>query len=123
MTAVSRPWASEADLAVDSGQALLDLGDTARAHNLITEGERLLPSARDKTRSVFLTHRAALDDRTRQHWLALPTRLPRGRPTLISQARSHHRDAVWDVLDAVLDRLDTTEHVAAIARACLPPSN
>lgn len=41
-------WVPEADLAVDSGQALLDLGDTGRAHQLITEGERLLPSARDK---------------------------------------------------------------------------
>ncbi|MEU9662819.1 XRE family transcriptional regulator [Streptomyces chartreusis] len=52
-------WVSEADLAVDSGQALLDLGDTARAHQLITEGERLLPAARDKTRGVFLAYRAA----------------------------------------------------------------
>ncbi|MCX4704204.1 XRE family transcriptional regulator [Streptomyces sp. NBC_01373] len=52
-------WVSEADLAVDSGQALLDLGDTGRAHRLITEGERLLPSARDKTRGVFLAYRAA----------------------------------------------------------------
>ncbi|MFE7843300.1 XRE family transcriptional regulator [Streptomyces sp. NPDC057474] len=52
-------WVSEADLAVDSGQALLDLGDTGRAHQLITEGERLLPTARDKTRGVFLAYRAA----------------------------------------------------------------
>ncbi|MER5227699.1 XRE family transcriptional regulator [Streptomyces flaveus] len=52
-------WVSEADLAVDSGQALLDLGDTGRAHRLITEGERLLPAARDKTRGVFLAYRAA----------------------------------------------------------------
>ncbi|MEU5592636.1 XRE family transcriptional regulator [Streptomyces sp. NPDC020298] len=52
-------WISEADLAVDSGQALLDLGDTARAHQLITEGEGLLPSTRNKTRSVFLAYRAA----------------------------------------------------------------
>jgi hypothetical protein len=44
---------------VDSGQALLDLGDTSRAHRLITEGERLLPPARDKTRGVFLAYRAA----------------------------------------------------------------
>ncbi|MFF1443327.1 XRE family transcriptional regulator [Streptomyces sp. NPDC058295] len=51
-------WVSEADLAVDSGQALLDLGDTGRAHQLITEGERLLPAARDKTRGVFLAYRA-----------------------------------------------------------------
>ncbi|MEU6557092.1 hypothetical protein ABZ915_43660 [Streptomyces sp. NPDC046915] len=52
-------WISEADLAVDSGQALLDLGDTGPAHQLITEGEQLLPPARDKTRSVFLAYRAA----------------------------------------------------------------
>lgn len=52
-------WLSEADLAVDSGQTLLDLGDTARAHQLITDGERLLPAARDKTRGVFLAYRAA----------------------------------------------------------------
>ncbi|MFJ9010290.1 XRE family transcriptional regulator [Streptomyces canus] len=52
-------WVSEADLAVDSGQALLDLGDTSRAHQLISEGERLLPPARDKTRGVFLAYRAA----------------------------------------------------------------
>jgi transcriptional regulator with XRE-family HTH domain len=52
-------WLSQADLAVDSGQALLDLGDTSRAHRLITEGERLLPPARDKTRGVFLAYRAA----------------------------------------------------------------
>ncbi|MGW3171037.1 WbqC family protein [Streptomyces sp. NPDC001153] len=86
-------------------------------------------------------HRArlvALDDPTRQQWLTLPTRLPRGRPTLISQARlvdpcrsrrtvqllvrqyygrSHHWDAVRDVLDSVLDRLDATDHVVSIARA------
>ncbi|MFJ3931602.1 XRE family transcriptional regulator [Streptomyces sp. NPDC090029] len=52
-------WMSEADLAVDSGQCLLDLGDTARAHQLITEGQALLPAARDKTRGVFLAYQAA----------------------------------------------------------------
>ncbi|MCX2928552.1 XRE family transcriptional regulator [Streptomyces sp. NEAU-W12] len=61
-TGTDRPawcaWVSEADLAVDSGQALLDLGDTGRAHQLITEGEQLLPTARDKTRGVFLAYRA-----------------------------------------------------------------
>lgn len=36
-------WISEADLAVDSGQCLLDLGDTHRAHQLIREGQDLLP--------------------------------------------------------------------------------
>lgn len=51
-------WLSEADLAVDSGQALLDLGDTARAHRLIGEGQALLPTARDKTRGVFFAYRA-----------------------------------------------------------------
>ncbi|MET9760056.1 XRE family transcriptional regulator [Streptomyces sp. NPDC006372] len=52
-------WVSEADLAVDSGQALLDLGDIGPAHRLISEGERLLPPARDKTKGVFLAYRAA----------------------------------------------------------------
>ncbi|MDX3165804.1 XRE family transcriptional regulator [Streptomyces scabiei] len=52
-------WVSEADLAVDSGQALLDLGDIGSAHRLITEGERLLPTPRDKTRGVFAAYRAA----------------------------------------------------------------
>ncbi|MCX4853686.1 hypothetical protein [Streptomyces canus] len=52
-------WVSEADLAVDSGQALLDLGDTSRAHQFISEGERQLPPSRDKTKSVFLAYRAA----------------------------------------------------------------
>ncbi|WAZ26759.1 hypothetical protein STRCI_008390 [Streptomyces cinnabarinus] len=49
---------SDVDLAVDSGQALLNLVDTARAHRLIVDGERLLPAARDKTRGVSLTYRA-----------------------------------------------------------------
>jgi hypothetical protein len=40
-------------------QALLDLGDTGRAHHLISEGERLLPEARGKIRNVFLDYRAA----------------------------------------------------------------
>ncbi|MGW1507204.1 hypothetical protein ACWCQW_54135 [Streptomyces mirabilis] len=52
-------WVSDADLAVDSGQTLLDLGDTGRAHHLIAGGERLLPTTRDKTRGVFLAYRAA----------------------------------------------------------------
>ncbi|MEW1773509.1 hypothetical protein [Streptomyces sp. NPDC086777] len=50
---------SEADLAVDTGQALLDLGDTRRADHLIAEGKHLLPSSRDKTKGVFLTYQAA----------------------------------------------------------------
>ncbi|GHB89157.1 hypothetical protein GCM10010306_100350 [Streptomyces umbrinus] len=44
---------------MDSGQALPDLGDTSRAHQLITDGERLLSPARNKTKGVFLAYRAA----------------------------------------------------------------
>ncbi|MER5586543.1 hypothetical protein ABT090_33580 [Streptomyces asoensis] len=44
---------------MDSGQARLDLGDTGRAHQLIAQGEGMLPPARDKTRGVFLAYRAA----------------------------------------------------------------
>lgn len=51
-------WMSPADLLVDSGQCLLDLGAPERAHQLIDEGMRLLPAARDKTRAVFLTYEA-----------------------------------------------------------------
>ncbi|MEU8617328.1 helix-turn-helix transcriptional regulator [Streptomyces sp. NPDC048623] len=51
-------WLSEADLAVDSGQCLLDLGDVRRGHQLIREGQQLLPARRDKTRGVFLTYQA-----------------------------------------------------------------
>ncbi|WP_318216651.1 XRE family transcriptional regulator [Streptomyces sp. SCL15-6] len=62
-TAGERPawcaWLSDADLAVDSGQTLLDLGDTARAHQLITDGERMLAASRSKTRGIFLAYRAA----------------------------------------------------------------
>ncbi|MFI1700369.1 XRE family transcriptional regulator [Streptomyces bobili] len=51
-------WMSQADLAVDSGQALLDLGDTRRAHELIRQGQNLLPTSRAKTHGVFLTYQA-----------------------------------------------------------------
>ncbi|MFD4574193.1 XRE family transcriptional regulator [Streptomyces sp. NPDC058417] len=51
-------WMSTADLAVDSGRCLLDLGDTTQAHRLIAEGQALLPTSRDKTRGVFLAYRA-----------------------------------------------------------------
>ncbi|MFF7705426.1 XRE family transcriptional regulator [Streptomyces lydicus] len=51
-------WFSEADLAVDSGQCLRDLGDTRRAHELIREGHSLLPPSRDKTRGIFLLYQA-----------------------------------------------------------------
>nr|WP_307038377.1 WbqC family protein [Streptomyces canus] len=85
-------------------------------------------------------HRARLADRdepARQQWLTLPTHLPQVRPTLISQARlvdprrsrrtvqllvrqyygrSPHWQAVSDVLDQVLDTLDTSHRVADIAR-------
>ncbi|WP_331733684.1 helix-turn-helix domain-containing protein (plasmid) [Embleya sp. NBC_00888] len=49
-------WMSEADLAVDSGRCLLDLGQPAGAHRLIGEGLALLPRPRDKTRGVFLSY-------------------------------------------------------------------
>ncbi|GGZ05813.1 XRE family transcriptional regulator [Streptomyces poonensis] len=52
-------WLSEADLLVDSGQSLLDLGETRRAHQLIRQGQDLLPPSRGKTRGVFLTYQAA----------------------------------------------------------------
>ncbi|MEV7616201.1 helix-turn-helix transcriptional regulator [Streptomyces sp. NPDC089799] len=51
-------WMSAADLAVDSGQCLLDLGETRQARALIAEGLELLPRARDKTRGVFRTYEA-----------------------------------------------------------------
>ncbi|MFJ3229044.1 XRE family transcriptional regulator [Streptomyces sp. NPDC086783] len=51
-------WMSPADIAVDSGRCLLDLGDTTQAHNLIAEGQALLPASRDKTRGIFLAYRA-----------------------------------------------------------------
>ncbi|WP_225076981.1 WbqC family protein [Streptomyces sp. CoT10] len=81
---------------------------------------------------------AALGDPGRQQWLTLPTHLPHGRPTLISQARlvdpghsrrtvellvrqyygrSSHWGAVSEVLDAVVYALATTDCVAGIARA------
>ncbi|MEU6813996.1 XRE family transcriptional regulator [Streptomyces sp. NPDC046860] len=51
-------WMSVADLAVDSGRCLLDLGDTTQAQTLIADGQALLPESRDKTRGVFLAYRA-----------------------------------------------------------------
>jgi hypothetical protein len=80
---------------------------------------------------------AAMDDPARQQWLTLPTRLPHGRPTLISEARlaeprrsrrtvellvrqhygrSRHWSAIWQALDPVLAEFDTTDRVADIAR-------
>ncbi len=51
-------WLAPTDLAVDSGRCLLDLGHHRRARQLIEEGTRLLPTARTKTRSVFLAYEA-----------------------------------------------------------------
>nr|WSX20189.1 helix-turn-helix domain-containing protein [Streptomyces tubercidicus] len=51
-------WMSTADLAVDSGQCLLDLGRTDEARARIDEGLTLLPRTRDKTRGVFRTYEA-----------------------------------------------------------------
>lgn len=51
-------WMSPADLAVDQGGCLLELGDPQAANARIAEGIGLLPVARDKTRAVFLTYRA-----------------------------------------------------------------
>ncbi|MET8136681.1 WbqC family protein [Streptomyces sp. NPDC005251] len=80
---------------------------------------------------------AFLDDPGRQQWLTLPTNLAHGRATTIRQARlaepcrsrrtvkllvrqyygrSRHWDAVREVLDAVLDTLDTTDRVANVTR-------
>ncbi|MFD6181965.1 hypothetical protein [Streptomyces goshikiensis] len=61
---------SEADLAVDSGQALLDLGDASRALHLITQGQALLPTSREKTKGVFLAYQAASHLRLREPELA-----------------------------------------------------
>jgi transcriptional regulator with XRE-family HTH domain len=51
-------WMSPADLAVDEGGCLLELGHPQAANARIAEGVHLLPSARDKTRAVFLTYQA-----------------------------------------------------------------
>ena len=52
-------WMSQADLAVDSGRCLLDLGHASLARDRIGEGMALLPVARSKTKAVFLTYEAA----------------------------------------------------------------
>ncbi|MEU8930399.1 WbqC family protein [Streptomyces sp. NPDC048409] len=76
---------------------------------------------------------AALDDPFRQQWLTLPTHLPHGRSTLISQARLvdprrsrrtvhllvrqyYGRSPYWSPVSEVLDALDESEHVADLAR-------
>ncbi|WP_336049659.1 hypothetical protein [Streptomyces sp. CA2R101] len=49
---------SPADLAVDAGRCLIDLGEPGPALHQITQGVALLPTARDKTRAVFLAYEA-----------------------------------------------------------------
>ncbi|MER0485079.1 hypothetical protein ABR737_43310 [Streptomyces sp. Edi2] len=51
-------WLSEADLAVDSVQSLLSLGDIRSAHQLIRDGQKLLPPSRSKTKRIFLAYQA-----------------------------------------------------------------
>ncbi|MEV7907225.1 XRE family transcriptional regulator [Streptomyces anulatus] len=51
-------WYSTADLAVDTGQALLDVGNTRNAHRLIGEGQKMLLPSRIKTYGVFQTYQA-----------------------------------------------------------------
>ncbi|RKE21951.1 hypothetical protein [Streptomyces sp. TLI_171] len=51
-------WMSHADLAIDTGRCLIDLGEPGPAHHQITQGIDLLPASRDKTRAVFLTYEA-----------------------------------------------------------------
>lgn len=51
-------WYGTADLAVDSGRCLSDLGETRPALHQIGQGVALLPASRDKTRAVFLTYEA-----------------------------------------------------------------
>ncbi|GLW58743.1 helix-turn-helix domain-containing protein [Kitasatospora phosalacinea] len=51
-------WMSPADLAIDTGRCLIDLGEPGPAHQQITLGTGLLPASRDKTRAVFLTYEA-----------------------------------------------------------------
>ncbi|MGZ2362123.1 hypothetical protein LRE75_36610 [Streptomyces sp. 372A] len=59
---------SPADLAVDSGQCLLD-----DASAKMREGLSLLPKARDETRGIFLTYQARglLQSRDIEHALAV----------------------------------------------------
>ncbi|MGA5819904.1 XRE family transcriptional regulator [Kitasatospora sp. NPDC094028] len=51
-------WMGAADLAVDTGRCLIDLGEPRPAHQQIAQGVSLLPGSRDKTRAVFLTYEA-----------------------------------------------------------------
>ncbi|WP_255254044.1 XRE family transcriptional regulator [Streptomyces albidoflavus] len=52
-------WFGPEDLQVDTGQALIDLGDTAEGDQLILRGITHLSPARAKTRAVFLSYRAS----------------------------------------------------------------
>ncbi|MFE0632643.1 XRE family transcriptional regulator [Streptomyces sp. NPDC058864] len=51
-------WMSPADLAVDAGRALLDLGKPQRAADALESGLRQLDPARARTRAVFQTYQA-----------------------------------------------------------------
>ncbi len=51
-------WMQEADLTVDTGRALADLGHTAEALRHISTGLEQLPAARAKTKAVFLAYQA-----------------------------------------------------------------
>lgn len=51
-------WMSPADLAVDTGRCLMDLGRPGAAHDQITQGVDLLPGSRAKTKAVFLAYEA-----------------------------------------------------------------
>ncbi|MCX5103663.1 hypothetical protein [Streptomyces sp. NBC_00439] len=51
-------WFGGADLAVDAGRCLIDLGETRPALHQITQGADLLPVSRNKTRSIFLAYEA-----------------------------------------------------------------
>ncbi|MEV3951256.1 XRE family transcriptional regulator [Streptomyces halstedii] len=51
-------WMSFADVAVDTGRCLIELGEPALAHAQIRQGIALLPTARAKTKSVFLAYEA-----------------------------------------------------------------
>jgi transcriptional regulator with XRE-family HTH domain/tetratricopeptide (TPR) repeat protein len=51
-------WMGPADLAVDTGRCLIDLGQPRRAHEQISEGIALLPEARNKTKAVFFAYEA-----------------------------------------------------------------
>ncbi|MFJ4676934.1 hypothetical protein [Kitasatospora sp. NPDC088783] len=109
-------WMSHADLAIDTGRCLIDLGEPGPAHRQITQGIDLLPASRDKTRAVFLTYEAESLARqgeidhaaaTAQQALALARRIGATRclrqiTTLSSAFRLHCRvPGVADFLETV----------------------